>query len=236
MARLVGAPPGYVGYEEGGALTEKIRRTPYSIVLFDEIEKAHPDVFNLLLQILEEGELSDNLGHVVSFRNTIIIMTSNLGAREINKDNVLGFGNIGGNEESAFKDVKNSAINELKRHFSPEFVNRIDETIVFHPLSKENLHFIIDTMFKETVDVLMEKRKIGVFLDTSAKDFLIDTYYDRKYGARPLRRAIQKEVIDILSVELLNKQIDDNDIIKVYCEDKKIILKKMEEHENKEES
>ena len=238
-ARLVGAPPGYVGYEEGGALTEKIRRSPYSIVLFDEIEKAHPDVFNLLLQILEEGELSDNLGHVVSFRNTIIIMTSNLGAREINKDNVLGFGGVGNNADSAFKDVKNSAINELKRHFSPEFVNRIDETIVFHPLSKENLHFIIDGMFKETVDVLMEKRKIGVFLDKSAKDFIIDTYYDRKYGARPLRRAIQKEIIDALSIDLLNKKINDNDIIKVFCEDKKIVLKKMEsleEHENKEES
>ncbi|HBI38069.1 MAG: hypothetical protein A2015_01185 [Spirochaetes bacterium GWF1_31_7] len=217
-SRLVGAPPGYVGYENGGILTEKIRKNPYSIVLFDEIEKAHPDIFNMLLQILEEGELHDNLGHKVSFKNCIIIMTSNLGAREINKENTLGFAMSDANQ--IFKDIKGAALNELKRYFSPEFINRIDDMIVFHPLTKEELYQVIDIAFKETSDNLIDDRKINITLDDSVKDFIIEKYYDKKYGARPLRRALQKEIIDRLSIELLSKKINmDDDICAVYIDE-----------------
>lgn len=212
-SRLVGAPPGYVGYEEGGVLTEKVRRNPYSIILFDEIEKAHPDIFNILLQILEEGELEDNLGHKVSFKNTIIIMTSNLGAREINRDNVLGFSID--DSEKIFKDIKTAALNEMKKHFNPEFINRIDDLIVFHPLTKIDLYNIIDIMFKETADNLLEDKNIVAKLDDSVKDYIIEKYYDRKYGARPLRRGIQKEITDQLSIELLQKTVDNNDEINI---------------------
>lgn len=219
-ARLVGAPPGYVGYENGGFLTEKIRKNPYSIVLFDEIEKAHPDIFNILLQILEEGELQDNLGHRVSFKNTIIIMTSNLGAREINKDNALGF--AVNDAEKIFKDIKGAALNELKRYFTPEFINRVDELIVFHPLSKEELYEIIDIAFKETKEALIEERQITVTIDESVKDFIINKYYDKKYGARPLRRAIQKEILDKLSIELLNKAVNHEDDVFITYSDEDV--------------
>lgn len=232
VARLVGAPPGYVGYEEGGSLTEKIRRNPYSILLFDEIEKAHPDVFNILLQILEEGELSDNLGHTVSFKNVIIIMTSNLGAREINRDNVLGFGTE--NTEALFKDIKNSALNELKRYFSPEFINRIDDMIVFHPLTKGDLYHIVDILFQEPLEDLMKERGIGVSLDDTAKEYIIQKYFDRKYGARPLRRALQKEIIDPLSLDLLTKKIKEDDIVTVFYREEKIKFEKLETAKEKE--
>jgi len=212
VSRLVGAPPGYVGYEEGGILTEKIRRHPYSVILLDEIEKAHPDVFNILLQILEEGELADNLGHIVSFKNTIIIMTSNVGARTITSENIVGFTKDSGLDE--YKNIKNSAINELKRVFNPEFLNRVDEIVVFHPLSKENLLDIIDIMFKEIKDNLKEKN-INIELTEKAKNFIINKYYDKKYGARTLRRALQKDIADIISIEILNKRIKDNDNVLV---------------------
>lgn len=210
VSRLIGAPPGYVGYEEGGILTEKIRRRPYSVILFDEIEKAHSDVFNILLQILEEGELADNLGHIVSFRNTIIIMTSNIGARSITNENVIGFTKDSSLDD--YKNIKNLAINELKRIFNPEFLNRIDEIVVFHSLSKENLLSIIDIMFKEIKEGLKEKN-ISIELTENAKEFIIEKYYDKKYGARTLRRAIQKDIADIISLEILNNKIKENNNI-----------------------
>ncbi|MBP7552590.1 MAG: ATP-dependent Clp protease ATP-binding subunit [Spirochaetes bacterium] len=226
VSRLVGAPPGYVGYEEGGVLTEKIRRKPYSVILLDEIEKAHPDVFNILLQILEEGEIADNLGHNISFRNTIIIMTSNVGARQINKDSSLGFSQ--NNENFEYKEIKSSAMNELKKFFNPEFLNRIDEVVVFHSLAKEDLIKIVDIMFIETKNNLKEQN-IEIELTEAAKNFVIEKRYDKKYGARTLRRAIQTDISDAISLEILNSRIKEGDIVEVgVTEDKLTFIKRNE--------
>ncbi len=200
VSRLVGAPPGYVGYDEGGLLTEKIRRKPYSVILLDEIEKAHPDVFNILLQVLEEGELQDNLGHKVSFRNTILIMTSNAGAREITRDASVGFQTSEGTME--YNEIKSSAMNELKRLFRPEFLNRVDETVVFHSLERDQVKQILEILIGEVQTRLAEK-EIELEFKKSAKDYIIDNGFDVKFGARPLRRTIQREVEDPLSMEIL---------------------------------
>lgn len=226
VSRLVGAPPGYVGYEEGGVLTEKIRRKPYSVILLDEIEKAHPDVFNILLQILEEGEIADNLGHNISFRNTIIIMTSNVGARQINKDSSLGFSQ--NNENFEYKEIKSSAMNELKKFFNPEFLNRIDEVVVFHSLAKEDLIKIVDIMFIETKNNLKEQN-IEIELTDEAKNFVIEKRYDKKYGARTLRRAIQTDISDAISLEILNSRIKEGDIVEVGVTDDKLTFIKRNE-------
>lgn len=212
VSRLIGAPPGYVGYEEGGGLTEKVRRKPYSLILFDEIEKAHPDVTNILLQVLEEGQLTDNFGRKVDFSNTIIIITSNLGARDIVKGSSLGFNAIG--EEKDANDIKNFALEELKQNFNPEFLNRIDDIIVFHTLTKENLKEIIDIMLKELNESIKD-RDIIINLTDEAKLYIIDKGFDKKYGARSLRRAIQKEIEDYISAEILFGHIVDGDIINV---------------------
>lgn len=212
VSRLIGAPPGYIGYEEGGGLTEKVRRKPYSLILFDEIEKAHPDVTNILLQVLEEGQLTDNFGRKVDFSNTIIIITSNLGARDIVKGSSLGFNAIG--EEKDSNDIKNFALEELKQNFNPEFLNRIDDIIVFHTLTKEDLKEIIDIMLKELNESIKE-RNIIINLTDEAKLYIIDKGFDKKYGARSLRRAIQKEIEDYISGEILFGHIDDGDIINV---------------------
>jgi ATP-dependent Clp protease ATP-binding subunit ClpC len=200
VSRLVGAPPGYIGYEEGGLLTEKIRRRPYSVILLDEIEKAHKDVFNLLLQVLEEGQLQDNLGHSVSFRNTVLIMTSNVGAREINKDTFLGFHA----EEGVmhFNEMKSSALNELKKLFNPEFINRVDEIVVFHALNKDHISQILDLLVQE-VEERLEVQDMKLEIKSKAKEYLIEQGYDEKYGARPLRRTLQKFIEDPLSIEML---------------------------------
>jgi ATP-dependent Clp protease ATP-binding subunit ClpC len=200
ISRLVGAPPGYVGYEEGGFLTEKIRRRPYSVILLDEIEKAHPDVFNLLLQVLEEGELQDNLGHKVSFRNTVLIMTSNAGAREITRESALGFKS----EEGIlnYAEIKASALNELRRKFRPEFINRVDEIIVFESLTRSDLKEILDVLLSELKMRLLQMN-IMIEIKNSVKEYIIESGYDVKYGARPLRRAIQKEIEDPLSLQIL---------------------------------
>jgi len=200
VSRLVGAPPGYVGYEEGGLLTEKIRRRPYSVILLDEIEKAHPEVFNLLLQVLEEGQLQDNLGHTVSFRNTVLIMTSNAGAKQISKSSVLGFHAEDGIMD--YHEIKTSVMGELKRFFNPEFLNRVDEVVVFHSLTKEHLGLILDILLKEVGDRLAEK-DMSMDVRKKAKEHLIEAGYEEKYGARPLRRTIQKEIEDPLSMEIL---------------------------------
>lgn len=215
VSRLTGAPPGYVGYDEGGQLTEKIRKKPYSVVLFDEIEKAHPDVFNILLQVLDEGALTDNYGRKVDFKNTVIIMTSNIGARIIEKATPLGFHK--GTSEDNYQKVKDHILNELKKTFNPEFLNRIDETVVFHPLDKTHLLYIIDLIIAETNKQLMEQ-ELFLDIEQSVKDWIIDKYYQPAYGARPMRRAIQKAIEDPLSEELLKGTFKGPQRIKVTLE------------------
>ncbi len=225
VSRLVGAPPGYIGYDEGGELTEKVRRRPYSVVLFDEIEKAHPDVFNILLQIMEEGQLADNLGHTVDFRNTVLIMTSNVGAKQISKGGgALGFATD--SEEKSFTAIKDKAMEELKKAFNPEFLARVDETVVFHQLNKEQISVIIDIMLNELYDRLKEKN-IVIKVSTAAKEYLIEKGFDVKYGARPLRRTIQKELEDLLANELLKGEFIYGDEIQVEFRQGKLNFKKV---------
>lgn len=199
-SRLVGSPPGYVGYEEGGQLTEKVRRKPYSVVLLDEIEKAHPDVFNILLQVLEDGRLTDSKGRTVDFRNTVLIMTSNVGASALKRNKYVGFNIQDG--EADYKDMKGKVMEELKRAFRPEFLNRIDEIIVFHSLEKKHLKEIVTLMADQLVKRLAEQ-DIRLTITDAAKEKIADEGYDPEYGARPLRRAIQKHIEDRLSEELL---------------------------------
>jgi ATP-dependent Clp protease ATP-binding subunit ClpC len=203
VSRLIGSPPGYVGYEEGGQLTEAVRRKPFSVVLFDEIEKAHPDVFNTLLQILEDGRLTDAQGHTVDFKNTVIIMTSNLGTRDIQKGTTVGFAT--GDQTVTYEKMKERVMEELKRQFRPEFLNRIDEVIVFHSLSRENVKDIVDLMTKRVREQLKSK-DLDIVLTDRAKDLLAEKGYDPSLGARPLRRTIQRLVEDPLSEKLLWKE------------------------------
>ena len=203
-SRLVGAPPGYIGYEDGGVLTEQVRRHPYSVILLDEIEKAHPDIFNLLLQILEEGELSDNLGHTINFRNTVIIMTSNAGARQISAEGRLGFSTTT-DGILPYAEIKASATSELKKMLSPELINRIDDTVVFNALSKKEVSQILDIQLAELTERLSEKG-LEISLKKSARKHLVEHGFDANMGARPMRRLIQKEIEDPLSLEILNQK------------------------------
>ncbi len=221
-SRLVGAPPGYVGYEEGGVLTEKVRRHPYSVVLLDEIEKAHPDIFNLLLQMLEEGELSDNLGHTVNFRNTVIIMTSNAGARQITNEGRVGFGTLDG--VMSYEEIKAGAMNELKRLLNPELINRIDDVIVFNALSKKEVSKILDIQIADLASRLKDK-KLTINVKPKAKDYLIEHGYNPAMGARPMSRLIRKEIEDPLSMEILANQNKDVDTVNVECSDDKLKVK-----------
>ena len=215
VSRLVGSPPGYVGYDEGGQLTEAVRRKPFSVVLFDEIEKAHPDVFNTLLQILEEGRLTDSQGRSVDFRNTVVIMTSNLGTQDLRKANV-GF--TKGDEAVSYERMKDKVNDALKNHFRPEFLNRIDETIVFHELSRNEVVQMVDLMTKRLATQL-ESQGLGIELTQSAKELLAERGYDPTLGARPLRRAIQRLVEDELSEKILYKQFHAGEIIVIDTED-----------------
>jgi ATP-dependent Clp protease ATP-binding subunit ClpC len=215
VSRLVGSPPGYVGYEEGGQLTEAVRRKPFSVVLFDEIEKAHPDVFNTLLQILEEGRLTDSQGRTVDFRNTVLIMTSNLGTQDLRKANV-GF--TTGDSAMSYERMKDKVMDALKQHFRPEFLNRIDEVIVFHEHDREAIVRMVDGMTKRLASQL-EGQGLGIELTQSAKELLAARGYDPQLGARPLRRAIQRLVEDPLSEMLLYKQFNAGEIIVVDTED-----------------
>ena len=199
-SRLVGSPPGYVGYEEGGQLTEKVRRKPYSVVLLDEIEKAHPDVFNILLQVLDDGRLTDSKGRTVDFRNTVVIMTSNVGASALRQNKYVGF-NINDTQQE-YKDMKGKVMEELKKAFRPEFLNRVDETIVFHALEKKHLKEIVVLLANQLIKRLKEQ-DISLVLTESALEKISVEGYDPEYGARPLRRAIQKHIEDRLSEELL---------------------------------
>ena len=223
-AKLIGAPPGYVGFDEGGQLTEKIRRKPYSVILFDEIEKAHPDVMNILLQILDDGRLTDSQGRTVDFKNTVIIMTSNIGARLITDKKSLGFSENKENDSKEYENTKKEVMAELKKEFRPEFLNRIDETIVFHKLTDTEIDKIIDLMLKE-VERRMKEQGIELKIEKSVKKLVAEKGIDKSYGARPLRRAIQNIVEDSLAEYILDEKIKAGEEVKIAAKDGKIIVK-----------
>ena len=216
-SRLFGAPPGYVGYDEGGQLTEKVRRRPFSVVLFDEIEKAHPDIFNSLLQVLEDGRLTDAQGRVVDFKNTIIIMTTNLGTRDISKSLSLGFANVA-DAQGSYERMKAKVGDELKTHFRPEFLNRIDDIVVFHQLTEKEIIKIVDLMVAQ-LDERLKAKDMGIELTTAAKSLLAKRGYDPVLGARPLRRTIQRELEDVLSEKMLFGELKAGEIILVDVSD-----------------
>jgi ATP-dependent Clp protease ATP-binding subunit ClpC len=220
VSRLVGAPPGYVGYEEGGQLTEKIRKKPYAVILLDEIEKAHPDVFNMLLQILDDGHLTDSFGRKVNFRNTIIIMTSNLGARDIKRGG-LGFSSHEAGID--YERMERMVNDELKKAFNPEFLNRLDETIVFHPLTQENLERIIEIQLGE-VQTRLNERKVTLEPTSEAKALLVEKSFDPMLGARPLRRSIQRLVEDALAEDFLRGKFNEGDTIRIDREGEKLVF------------
>ncbi len=212
VSRLVGSPPGYVGYEEGGQLTEQVRRKPYCVVLFDEIEKAHPDVMNMLLQILEEGKLTDNTGRVIDFRNTIILLTSNVGSETLKKNNVIGFGSS--KDEFSYEKMKEKTLDEAKKAFRPEFLNRLDDVIVFRQLTKPDLITILDLEATKVMERLKHKN-IQLVLDDKAKDFLLEKGFDPQYGARPMRRSVEKHLEDPLAEELLRGNLNPGEPVQV---------------------
>ena len=212
VSRLIGAPPGYVGYEEGGQLTEKVRRKPYCVILLDEIEKAHPDIYNILLQVLDDGILTDGLGRKVDFKNTLIIMTSNIGARQLKEfGDGVGFATATRMEQT---DENNRSVIEkaLKRTFSPEFLNRIDDVVVFNSLTKDNIYLIIDIIMKHVLARLVNLG-LNLVLTDAAKEFIADKGYDVQFGARPLHRAIQKYIEDPLAEEILNHSVKEGDTL-----------------------
>jgi len=213
VSRLVGSPPGYIGYDEGGQLTEAVRRKPYSVVLLDEIEKAHPDVFNILLQILEDGKLTDAQGRKVDFRNTIVIMTSNIGAASISKNQSLGF-SVGDESGLSYDDMKDRVMGELKKVFRPELLNRIDEVIVFHKLSKDEIKTIVDLLLKRLREQ-MALHEASIELTEDAKEMLVEKGYDPAMGARPLRRAIQRHIEDPLADFVLGAELTPGSTIMV---------------------
>ena len=225
VAKLIGSPPGYVGYDEGGQLTEKIRRKPYSVVLFDEIEKAHPDVMNMLLQMLDDGRLTDAQGRTVNFKNTVIIMTSNVGARAITDKNVLGFSNNAGDgkqeQEKEYETIKKDVMAELKKQFRPEFINRIDDIIVFHKLTNEDIGKIIEIMLKQ-VKTRLSEQEYDVEIDKSVKDLVAKKGIDANYGARPLKRAIQGIVEEKIAEAILDGKIIPHKKAKIYAENDEI--------------
>lgn len=223
VSRLVGSPPGYVGYDDGGQLTEAIRRKPYSVVLLDEIEKAHPEVFNILLQVLEDGRLTDGKGRTVDFRNAVLIMTSNVGAQTIRKGAGLGFHTSDSETQSQdqYEIMKKRVTDELKRSFRPEFLNRIDETIVFHQLEKEHLREIVDLMVDE-LSLRLKDHGLEIVLNDDAKDYLTEKGYDPLFGARPLRRTIQRQIEDELSEKMLAREFNDGDLLRVTVEGGKL--------------
>ncbi len=226
VSKLIGSPPGYVGHEDGGQLTEAVRRKPYSIVLLDEIEKAHPDIFNVLLQIMEDGRLTDSKGKVVNFKNTIIIMTSNVGAHQIRKQKSIGFNNDSVNTETEYEKMKETILKELKQKFRPEFLNRIDDIIVFHKLSDEDLDKIMDLMLA-SIRKRLEAREIYLNFEEDSKKFLLNKEIDIEYGARPLRRLLIKEVEDRLSEEILQGNIKVGDKVRVNELENKLVFSKL---------
>jgi len=221
VSKLIGSPPGYVGYDEGGQLSEKIRRKPYSVILFDEVEKAHPDVFNILLQVLDDGHITDSQGRRVDFKNTVVIMTSNIGARNIVEPKRLGFASAD-SEARNYDDMKKNVMDEVKRLFRPEFLNRIDEMIVFHPLNKEHIKEIVSIMVEQLAKRIKENMGITIEISESAKDYLAKEGFDQAYGARPLRRAIQSKIEDKMAEEILDGNIKEGDHVKIDMEEDRL--------------
>jgi ATP-dependent Clp protease ATP-binding subunit ClpC len=232
VAKIIGSPPGYVGHEEGGQLTERIRRAPYSVVLFDEVEKAHPDLYNVLLQIFEDGILTDAQGNTVDCKNAIFIMTSNIGARFIQKRTAMGFQ---GNAETSRERIEEMVMSSVKQTFSPEFINRLDEIIIFDELVDEDLLQIIDLQVGKLNEIL-EKHALQVRLTDEAKKWLVEkTCADRSYGARPLRRALQKYVEDELSEALIRGDLTGETLIEIFCEENKLAYRPIGIAENEDE-
>ena len=221
VSRLVGSPPGYVGYEEGGQLTEKVRRNPYSVVLFDEIEKAHPDVWNMLLQILEEGKLTDSMGRIVNFRNTIILMTSNVGSDSMRKSSTMGFAPI--TDEATYEKARERVLEEAKKTFRPEFLNRLDDLVVFRSFTKADLIQILSLEVEKVLERL-RKKNLRLALDEKAKDFLVEKGYDPQYGARPMRRAVERFFEDPLAEEILKGVLHEGDLIQVTADKEKLVF------------
>jgi ATP-dependent Clp protease ATP-binding subunit ClpC len=221
VSRLIGSPPGYVGYEEGGQLTEQVRRKPYSVVLFDEVEKAHPDVWNMLLQILEEGKLTDNVGRVVNFRNTIVLMTSNVGSDTIKRQSTLGFSPI--SDENSYEKMRDKIMEEAKKTFRPEFLNRLDDVIVFRALTKPDLIEILN-LETDKVTKRLKNRNIVLQFDEKAKDFLVEKGYDPQYGARPMRRAVERFLEDPLAEEILRGSLHEGEPILVKVDNDHLIF------------
>lgn len=219
VSRLVGSPPGYVGYEDGGQLTEKVRRRPYSVVLFDEIEKAHPDVMNMLLQIMEDGNLTDSFGRKVDFRNCLVIMTSNIGADLVRKAGGLGF--MPTKEEHTYDDMKSRLLEEAKRVFKPEFLNRLDDVIVFRSLTKPDMANIVHIEVTK-IKTRLKVKDVEIHLTDAATEFLIEKGYDPQFGARPLRRAVEKYLQDPLAEEILRGSIKPNEMVEVTVVDGKL--------------
>jgi ATP-dependent Clp protease ATP-binding subunit ClpC len=217
VSRLIGAPPGYIGYDEGGQLTEAVRRRPFRVILLDEVEKAHPEVFNTLLQILDDGRLTDGHGRTVDFKNTVVIMTSNAGVELIKREGQLGFATRKDEakaQKQSYEAMKEKVMNEVKKLFRPEFLNRLDEIIVFHELTEEQLRNIVDLMVKDLQDRLAE-RKLGIELTEKAKSWLAKEGYDPIYGARPLRRVIERYIENPLSSKLLRGELKEDDTVRV---------------------
>ena len=224
ISKLIGSPPGYVGFDEGGQLTEKIRRKPYSVILFDEIEKAHPDVMNMLLQILDDGRLTDSQGRTVNFKNTVVIMTSNIGARMITDRKTLGFSNKEEKDNNnEYEEIKKDVMSELKKEFRPEFINRIDEIIVFHKLNKEEIRQIIDIMLKE-VENRLKVQNIKIKIDSSVKELIEKKGVDEAFGARPLKRAIQNIVEDSIAEGILEGKIKSGKENTLIAENEKVVI------------
>jgi ATPases with chaperone activity, ATP-binding subunit len=229
VSRLIGAPPGYVGYEEGGQLTEAVRRKPYSVILFDEIEKAHPDVFNIFLQIFDDGRLTDSLGRVVDFSNTIIIMTSNLGARMILESGKMGFETKSSMLD--YKDLKKNVLEQVKKAFNPEFINRLDEIIVFKPLDKSIIQGIIDKQIKE-INERLKEWEIEVKLSPEFVEYLIEKEFKPEYGARSIKRALQSQVEDLLAEEILAGKLHPGSVVEVGMKDGKVVLNPIKQKKN----
>lgn len=221
VSKLIGSPPGYVGYDEGGQMSEKVRRNPYSVILFDEIEKAHPDIFNVLLQVLDDGRITDSTGRVVDFKNTVIIMTSNAGAQNIIQPKNLGFMSQT-DEKRDHENMKNKVMEEVKKLFKPEFLNRIDDIIVFHTLSKDEIGQIVEMMIASVNKRTLEQMKISIELDKDAKDYIVSKGYDSKYGARPLRRTIQNEIENVLAEKILEGEAKNGSKVLVSCKEGKL--------------
>ena len=226
VSKMIGSPPGYVGHDDGGQLSEKVRRNPFSVILFDEIEKAHPDVFNILLQVLDDGHITDSHGRKEDFKNTIIIMTTNAGAQAIIEPKKLGFGNRE-DEKQSHEFMKNGVMEEVRRIFKPEFLNRIDDSIVFRALNKEDMKKIVGILCKELENRCKENLGVDLIIRDSAMDYIVEKGFDQKYGARPLKRKLQDEVEDRLSEEVIAGKVKKGNKVVVTTKNKEIFLKIM---------